>query len=58
MKKFWSDEGGAVATEYAIIVTVIALVIVVGAGLFGDALNSWFKKAAESFEKVNFPPIQ
>lgn len=48
MKKFWSDEGGAVATEYAIVVTLIALVIVAGVALFGTNLNKWFSDAGTS----------
>ena len=53
MKKFWMDEGGAVATEYAIIVTVIALVIVAGATIFGDALNAWFETAGSYVDELS-----
>ena len=50
---FWNDlkdraegEKGATATEYALLVGLIALIIVVGVGLFGQALNSWFSSLA------------
>jgi pilus assembly protein Flp/PilA len=36
-----SDEG-ATALEYGILVAVIALIILVGVGLFGNALNDFF----------------
>ncbi|MDP9997762.1 Flp family type IVb pilin [Pseudarthrobacter sulfonivorans] len=38
-----NSEKGATATEYALLVGLIALVLVVGVGLFGNALNDWFK---------------
>ena len=40
------DERGATATEYALLVGLIALIIVVGVGLFGQALNTWFTSLA------------
>jgi len=58
MKKFWSDEGGAVATEYAIIVTLIALVIVAGVTYFGLGLNQWFTNMGESVNNIDVPAIQ
>ncbi|MFC4394937.1 Flp family type IVb pilin [Arthrobacter sedimenti] len=36
------SEKGATATEYSLLVGLIALVLVVGVGAFGGALNSWF----------------
>lgn len=36
------DEKGATATEYGLLVGLIALIIVVGVGIFGDALNTFF----------------
>ena len=36
------NETGATATEYGLLVGLIALIIVVGVGLFGDALNTFF----------------
>lgn len=37
-----SSEKGATATEYSLLVGLIALVLVVGVGAFGGALNTWF----------------
>ena len=39
---------GATATEYALLVAFIALVVVGGATLFGTALSNWFKNLATS----------
>jgi pilus assembly protein Flp/PilA len=37
-----SRDRGATATEYALLVALIALVIVVGVGAFGTQLNTFF----------------
>lgn len=43
----WMErDEGATALEYAILVALIALIIVVGVGAFGDALNEFFKGIA------------
>lgn len=36
------DERGATATEYGLLVGFIAMVIVAGVGVFGEALNTYF----------------
>jgi pilus assembly protein Flp/PilA len=41
-----ANERGATATEYALLVGLIALIIVVGVGAFGGALNTWFNTLA------------
>lgn len=45
--KAWAEthigsEKGATATEYALLVGLIALVLVAGVGFFGTTLNTWF----------------
>jgi len=42
------DDRGATAVEYGLIVTVIALVMVVGATLLGDALSALFSDIADA----------
>lgn len=56
MKKFWMDEGGAVAVEYAVLVGVIALGIILAAGYFRDSLVQWFTNAGDTVE-ATVPPI-
>jgi pilus assembly protein Flp/PilA len=45
-KAFFSNDKGATATEYSLLVGLIALVIVVGVGLFGTNLNTIFNNLA------------
>jgi pilus assembly protein Flp/PilA len=40
LKQLWKDEEGAAAAEYILILALIALGIVVGAGSLGDAMNT------------------
>ncbi len=40
------DEKGATATEYGLLVGLIALIIVAGVGLFGEALDDFFSGLA------------
>ncbi|MCU1518898.1 MAG: Flp/Fap pilin component [Pseudarthrobacter sp.] len=42
LKDRFSSEKGATATEYSLLVGLIALVLVVGVGFFGTKLNLWF----------------
>jgi pilus assembly protein Flp/PilA len=42
------DDRGATMVEYGLIVSVIALVVVVGAAVFGNALSTFFSDLAGS----------
>jgi pilus assembly protein Flp/PilA len=42
LKAFWSQEEGAAAIEYALIAALIAIAIVVGAGILGGGMNTFF----------------
>ncbi|MFC9772190.1 MULTISPECIES: Flp family type IVb pilin [unclassified Pseudarthrobacter] len=42
VKDRFSSEKGATATEYSLLVGLIALVIVAGVTVFGDKLSLWF----------------
>ena len=39
---------GATATEYAILVAFIAIAVIVGVTLFGNALSGWFSDLANT----------
>lgn len=41
-QRLLSGDRGATAVEYALIVALIAVVIVVGVGIFGTQLNTFF----------------
>ena len=44
------SEDGAVATEYGLLVALIALIIVAGVGLFGEALDGFFDGMADTVD--------
>jgi pilus assembly protein Flp/PilA len=46
MMRFFKDEEGATAVEYGLIVVLIAIAIIVGAGLLGTNLNALFTRVA------------
>ena len=47
------EEEGATATEYGLLVGLIALIIVVGVGLFGSNLNAFFSNLATTVSGWN-----
>jgi pilus assembly protein Flp/PilA len=42
LKRFWAGEDGVTAIEYGLLAALIAVVIIVGAGLVGTELNTLF----------------
>jgi pilus assembly protein Flp/PilA len=54
VKDRFSSEKGATATEYSLLVGLIALVIVVGVGAFGGALNDWFNDLSGAVKDGTF----
>ena len=46
MQSLKSDDEGATALEYAILVALIALFIIAGVRIFGTALNTFFTNIA------------
>jgi Flp pilus assembly pilin Flp len=46
-KRFRNDEEGATATEYALLVVAIALIMVVGAVVLGNALKDKFSSTGD-----------
>ena len=48
--RFRQDEEGATATEYALLVVAIALIMVVGALVLGNALSAKFESTGECIE--------
>jgi pilus assembly protein Flp/PilA len=47
-KRFCSDDGGATATEYAMLIIFIALAIAGGATLLGNNINNLFSSIGAS----------
>ncbi len=48
IQRLWREEDGATALEYAILVVLIAIVMSVGAAVFGGALSNLFSQAGTS----------
>lgn len=46
INQFIANEDGATATEYAVVVSLIAISIMVAVTAFGAALTAWFTGAA------------
>jgi pilus assembly protein Flp/PilA len=46
MKKLWNDESGATAVEYALMVALIAVVIIVAVTAIGNNAATKFNQAA------------
>lgn len=64
MKKFtnifvqlWKDEDGAPATEYALLIALIAVVAAVGMLALGNGLNSIFGNLGTAIGAVTVTPL-
>jgi len=51
--EFGDKERGATATEYAILVAFIALLIILGVTFFGNNLNNWFHNIGTHVNSFN-----
>jgi pilus assembly protein Flp/PilA len=52
VRTFIQDEEGASAVEYALLVALIAVAIIVGAGALGQAINNQFNSVATTVSGV------
>ncbi|HZD54363.1 MAG TPA: Flp family type IVb pilin [Woeseiaceae bacterium] len=52
LRRFSADERGAVATEYAFLITFIAIVAAAGMLLLGNGLNNFFSNIATSLNNA------
>ncbi len=46
VERFLRDEEGQDIVEYGLLIATIAIVVLVGAGAFGNAINAWFATLA------------
>jgi Flp pilus assembly pilin Flp len=56
LNRFCRHDGGATATEYAMLVVFIALAIAVGAQTFGGGINTFFSNAAATVTGLRASP--
>ena len=52
MRKFWSDEQGATAVEYGLMVALIAVVMIVSVKALGTAISSKFQTVASELNNT------
>jgi len=57
LARFGKDDGGAPATEYALMAAFIALVMAVGAGVLGGGLNTVFTNIGNTMATAQVPTL-
>jgi Flp pilus assembly pilin Flp len=55
IKRFCRDEGGATATEYAMLVVFVGLAVAVTAQTFSENLSTFFGRIGTTLAAVVFP---
>ena len=53
--RFRNDDGGATATEYAMLIVFVALAIAVGAQALGNDLTTLFKSVGTTLTNIQIP---
>jgi Flp pilus assembly pilin Flp len=53
--RFFNDEDGATATEYAMLIVFIGLAVAVGAQAFNTGLTDLFTRAGAALSGMNLP---
>jgi len=43
---FLRDENGQDVVEYGLLIATIAIVVLIGVGIFGNNINAWFQNLA------------
>jgi pilus assembly protein Flp/PilA len=54
---FLSDERGATATEYAMLIVFVAVAIAVGANLLGTGISNLFSQIATDLKGITLPTL-
>jgi pilus assembly protein Flp/PilA len=55
LSRLRSDEGGATATEYAMLIVFVALAIAVGAQTLGNDLTNLFTQVGTTLNNITIP---
>jgi pilus assembly protein Flp/PilA len=50
--RFIQDESGQDVVEYGLLIATIAIVVLIGVGIFGGNINSWFQTLAAHITTV------
>jgi pilus assembly protein Flp/PilA len=46
ISQFLHDESGQDVVEYGLLIATIAIVVLIGVGIFGTNINAWFQSLA------------
>ena len=46
LREFLNDESGQDVVEYGLLIATIAIVVLIGVGIFGSNINAWFTTLA------------
>ena len=46
LRVFFRDERGQDVVEYGLLIATIAIVVLIGVGIFGNNINAWFLNLA------------
>jgi pilus assembly protein Flp/PilA len=46
LQRFWRDEAAQDVVEYGLLIATIAIVVLIGIGIFGNGINAWFSSLA------------
>ena len=46
VRQFIRDEQGQDVVEYGLLIATIAIVVLIGVGIFGSSINQWFQTLA------------
>ena len=55
--RFRRDEGGATATEYAMLIVFVALALAAGAQVLGNDLNNLFTSVGSALSNITLPTV-
>jgi len=55
LSRICTDEGGATATEYAMLIVFVALAIAAGAQVLGNDLTNLFTNVGTTLTNINIP---
>jgi Flp pilus assembly pilin Flp len=52
VSQFIRDEAGQDVVEYGLLIATIAIVVLIGVGIFGNNINAWFQSLAARITTV------
>ena len=55
IRRFFKDESGASATEYAMLIVFVALAVAVGAQTLGSGINSLYSQIESTLSAITMP---